>query len=337
LITKAWLFLKAQIVSTAGISLLLVGVTVLAAWKFGHFAGRRPVPVQPGPRAGVPITSPKFTNTIGMKFVRIEAGSFLMGSASSEPDHDEFDGPRHEVTLTKAFYLGAHHVTVKQFTAFVNDTGYMTDAEKAGGGFELRGDGSGYAFVNRVAWHHPGFAQGPDYPVILISWQDATAFCRWLSKKEGRHYRLPTEAEWEYACRAGATTLYPWGDDPDDGKRFANVCDKDFKTQFPEWPDAIFHFSDGYAWTSPVGSFDPNALGLYDMIGNAWQWCSDADAAYGSAAATDPTGPTPTGTSKRIRRGGAFDVVPRSCRCSHRATAAPDLHNADVGFRVAMN
>jgi sulfatase modifying factor 1 len=338
LITNAWLFLKAQnwrmIVTTGGMSLLIVAVTVLAAWKFGHFGERHSTPGAAS-QNGLPITSPAFSNTLKMKFARIESGSFLMGSASGEPDRDEFDGPQHKVTLSRAFYLGVHHVTVKQFTAFVNDSGHTTDAEKAGGGFTLRSDGTVY-FANRVAWHHAGFAQGQDHPVVFISWFDATAFCKWLSEKEGRRYGLPTEAQWEYACRAGTTTLYPWGNDPDAGKGYANVCDKDFKANFPTWPGEIFHFTDGYVYTSPVGSFKANAFGVYDMIGNAWQWCSDADGAYPSEAVVDPAGPAPTPGSKRILRGGAFDVAPKLCRSCKRFPAAPDVHNGDIGFRVVM-
>lgn len=324
-----------MILTTGAISLLMIIVTVLAAIKFGHVRFYRTSATSPSPN-NLPVTGPNFTNSIGMKFARIEPGSFLMGSASDEPDRDEFDGPQHKVTLTNIFYLGVHHVTVRQFTQFVNDTGHTTDAEKAGGGFAIRDDGSGYTFVKRAAWHHPGFTQTQDNPVIFISWNDATAFCKWLSAKESRRYRLPSEAEWEYACRARTTTLYPWGNNPDAGRGFANVCDEDFKSHFPDWPDEIFHFSDGYYYTSPVSSLKPNAFGLYDMIGNAWQWCADADATYPSSPAVDPTGPRPTASSKRILRGGAFDSIPKLCRSCKRFPASPELHNANVGFRVAL-
>ena len=130
------------------------------------------------------------------------------------------------------------------------------------------------------SWRSTGFAQSDDHPVVNVSWNDAMEFCRWLSRNEGRTYHLPTEAEWEYACRAGTTTLYSHGNDSEGSARVGNVADVAFKAQYPELKGLI-QASDGYAYTSPAGSFVPNPFGLYDMHGNVWEWCADRyDAEY---------------------------------------------------------
>ena len=130
-----------------------------------------------------------------------------------------------------------------------------------------------FGFHANYSWRNVGFAQTDLHPVVCVSWNDAVAFCDWLSRKEGKTYRLPTEAEWEYACRAGTTTRYWCGDDPEGLARAANVPDASAKSLFPAWK--TIGASDGCVFTAPVGSYRPNPFGLYDMHGNAWQWCSD--------------------------------------------------------------
>ena len=160
------------------------------------------------------------------------------------------------------------------------------------------------------------------------------AFCKWLSGKEGKTYRLPTEAEWEYACRAGTTTRYYSGDDPETLAKVGNVEDAAANLKFPHWTNAI-KASDGYVFTAPVGKFKPNAFGLYDMHGNAWQWCSDwYDAKYyAKSPADDPTGPD-TGDG-RVIRGGSWDDSPHCARSAMRDGITPDLPSDGAGFRVA--
>ena len=131
-----------------------------------------------------------------------------------------------------------------------------------------------FDFNEKYSWRNTGFEQTDEHPVVNVSWNDAVAFCKWLSKKEGKTYRLPTEAEWEYACRAGTTTRYYSGDDPETLAKVGNVADAALKAKFPDWKYTI-KASDGYVFTAPVGKFKPNAFGLYDMHGNAWQWCAD--------------------------------------------------------------
>jgi formylglycine-generating enzyme required for sulfatase activity len=169
--------------------------------------------------------------------------------------------------------------------------------------------------------------------VVNVTWNDAMAFCKWLSEKEGQTYRLPTEAEWEYACRAGTTTRYPSGDDPQTLGKVSNVVDATVKARIPDWRYMIYH-SDNYAFTSPVGKSKPNAFGLHDMHGNAFQWCSDwyGEKYYAASPADDPTGPD--SRSERVIRGGTWNFRPLGARSAERNKTEPDSRNCSAGFRV---
>jgi len=243
-----------------------------------------------------------FVNSMGMRFVIIEPGAFMMGSPEGEAGHQN-DETLHKVTLTRAFRMGGSHVTRGQFAAFAAESGFKTDAEKAGMGTAF--DGRTFKEMLGGSWRNPGFAQTDEHPVVDVSWNDATAFCRWLSAKEHRSYRLPTEAEWEYACRAGGQTAYFWGDDPQGGEGYANCADLTAKARFPNW-NHIFNWRDGSVFTSPVHSYKPNGLGLYDMIGNTWEWCSDYySGPYPDVEALDPSGAAvEIKNGRRVLRGG---------------------------------
>ena len=232
-------------------------------------------------------------NNLTLRLVQIPAGKFLMGSPGAEKGRNGNE-TQHEVTISNPFYLGATHVTVDQFAAFVKSSGYKTDAEKDGGSAGV-GLSNGQLVRMKMpgcSWRTPGFIQRGDHPVVHLTWNDARAFCDWLSKKSGRTVVLPTEAQWEYAARAGTQTAYSWGDNPDDGQGWANVADLGLKKRLPNVSPAwkYFGWDDGFVFTSPVASFKPNSFGLYDMTGNAWQWCQDRYGAYKQGAATDPTG-----------------------------------------------
>jgi formylglycine-generating enzyme required for sulfatase activity len=241
----------------------------------------------------------------------------------------------------------AVHVTVDQFAAFAIDSGYKTDAEKDGWSYctGLSIGSSSTEKTNGVSWRHPNFDQKGDHPVVHVSWRDAQAFCDWLSKKCGKTVRLPTEAQWEYACRAGTTTAYPWGDNPDDGQGWDNVADQSLKTKFPNTLGSFFSWDDGFVFTSPVAHFRPNGFGLYDLNGNVWQWCQDCYGDYEKGAATDPTGAKEMVTGAwasvtgglRVVRGGAWAGAPQLCRSANRhAGGAPDCRVDYYGFRVAV-
>ncbi|MEZ6081920.1 MAG: formylglycine-generating enzyme family protein [Pirellulaceae bacterium] len=168
-------------------------------------------------------------------------------------------------------------------------TGYVTEAEadgRGGWGINDKWESSQKA---EYTWHNGGFPQADDHPVGNVTWNDANAFCDWLSQVEGRTYRLPTEAEWEYACRATSTTTYYHGNDPDEIGRFANIFDLSAQRLFPRAEFA--NTNDGFPFSAPVGSFIPNSFGVFDMHGNVMEWCADWYEQYPSTSVTDPLGP----------------------------------------------
>jgi formylglycine-generating enzyme required for sulfatase activity len=291
---------------------------------------------------------PVMTNSIGMKLVLIPRGKFRMGSPEGEKGREANEGPQHEVEITRPFYLGQYTVTRGQFRRFVQDTGYKTEAEIDGTG------GNGYEAATRrfarkpaYTWRDPGFAQTDEHPVVNVSWNDAVAFCRWLSCKEGRDYRLPTEAEWEYSCRAGAATRFYHGDDEAGLRHLANVADKSFAAKFDQdyvnkdFPKATqdwlarVPWDDGFPFTAPVGQFRPNLFGLYDMHGNVWQWCTDwyDKDYYGRSPRQDPQGPE--SGSARVFRGGCWLNPDLYCRAACRLiNKPPHFCSIGIGFRV---
>jgi formylglycine-generating enzyme required for sulfatase activity len=191
----------------------------------------------------------------------------------------------------------------------------------------------------------PGlFEQKGDHPVVNVSWYDAKAFCEWLSRKSGKTVVLPTEAQFEYACRTGTNTAYPWGNSPGDGKGWANCADqsckpellKNFRDDAAKWE--FFSWDDGFMFTAPVGSFKANAFGLFDMIGNACQWCSDwyDKDYYANSPKTDPHGPG-SGDYFRVVRGGGWQGFVRDCRSANRGERSLGARYEDVGFRVVMD
>ena len=299
--------------------------------------------------AGVPV---EITNSIGMKLVLIPAGEFMMGSAESAEEvarafRDygaprasvfEDEHPRHRVRITEPFYLGVYEVTVGQFRQFVEETGYRTDAEKGTlfkGAVGIDPKTGKVGISAEYSWRNAGFEQTDEHPVVNVSWNDAVAFCEWLSDKEGREYRLPTEAEWEYACRAGTTTRYYHGDDPEDLATVGNVRDATLRARFPDF-DWTIKAEDGYVFTAPVGNFKPNAYGLYDMHGNVAQWCSDwyGHDYYKNSPVDDPQGPA--SGSYRVARGGCWYDIAALCRSACRDSDGPGNGGVHLGFRVAL-
>jgi formylglycine-generating enzyme len=295
------------------------------------------------------------TATPGMKLALIPSGEFQMGSEETakatadffeKPFGDgippawifEHEHPRHRVRITRPFYMGIFHVTRGQFSRFIEESHYRPDSERRSppGAVGWNSDVRKYLFEARFSWRYNGFKQTDDHPVVNVSWNDAVAFCNWLGKKEGAKYRLPTEAEWEYACRAGTNTRFSTGDDPEKLATVANVADAAFQREFP------FQFGghhtinadDGYVFTSPVGIYKPNAFGLYDMHGNASEWCADWYEAeyYKRSPVNDPKGPE-TGT-RRVSRGGDWMGRPDSARSARRGMREPDNSTVYTGFRV---
>ena len=275
----------------------------------------------------------QWTNSIGMRFIRIEPGEFMMGTPETEPGRYPNE-KLHTVRITGEYLLGAHEVTRGQFRAFVHATGFKTDAERQG--FALLFTGDAWERRSGGSWRNVGFEQTDDHPVVSISWNDAVAFVRWLSRKEQREYRLPTEAEWEYAGRSGARTAYPWGDDPDAGAGFTNAADQSVKRHFPKLP-SFFKWDDRFTYTAPVGTFKPNRWGLFDMIGNALEWCADFYGRYPTGETSDPKGP-PQGdeNGSRVLRGGSWANRPLDIRTGFRHWHAQSYQLNVIGFRLAL-
>ena len=260
----------------------------------------------------------ELTNSIGMKLVLIPPGEFMMGSSPEaivdSAGHEMSERPPLRVRIMKPFYLGLHEVTRDTFRQFVEDQPYRTEGERDGQG-SYGFTGERWEMKPEWSWQHPGFPQNGQHPVVHVSWNDAVAFCGWLSTKEGRTYRLPTEAQWEYACRAGTTTPWVSGRNPDDVTLVANIADSTLHGTFELlWAVST---SDGYVFTSPVGQFSANPFGLRDMYGNVAEWCQDwFDAAYyAHSPSDDPVGPP--GGSFRVVRGGS----------SHNHAASPGQHS----------
>lgn len=291
------------------------------------------------------------TNSLGMRFVLIPAGEFMMGNKESpqelarafaayyaEPGFFVRGNPSHRVRLSKPIYMGVHEVTRGQFRQFVEKTDYKTDAEtvfprgvvtvtfsRGQTGFDLSPD---------ATWRNVGFEQTDEHPVVGVSWNDAVAFCKWLSTKEGKTYRLPTESEWEYACRAGDDGNYGMGVTAEELVKVGNVADRTAAGNYPDWDDVI-PSTDGYVYTAPVGRFRPNGFGLYDMRGNASEWCADwyRNGYYSRPSpAIDPAGPD--SGNGRVLRGGSWSSRPYSVRSSARENAASTDRSQTDGFRI---
>ena len=241
--------------------------------------------------------SPKeITNSIGMKLVLISKGTFMMGSPESEERRDKNE-TQHEVAISKDYYLGVYEVTQAQYEKVMGKNPSRFQGAKVGN-------------------------ENADLAVENVSWDDAVEFCKKLSdlpeeKKAGRLYRLPTEAEWEYACRAGSKTAYSFDDEegllPEYGWFKRNSADR----------------------THTVGLLEPNAWGLYDMHGNVWEWCSDRHGKYPKGAVSDPTGPK-DGTD-RVIRGGYWNADAAGCRSAYRYGSIPSYRYDGRGFRLALS
>ncbi|MCI0457900.1 MAG: SUMF1/EgtB/PvdO family nonheme iron enzyme [Gemmataceae bacterium] len=287
---------------------------------------------------GLPV---EFVNSQGMTLMLVPPGTFLMGSPEDEPGRNR-DEARHTVTLTRPFYLGKYEVTVSQFRAFGKQTGYRTDGEKNGGG-HAHDERAVWKHRSGVSWLKPGYA-GPfslrdDHPVVHVSHHDSRMYCRWLSERDGAalqglSYDLPTEAQWEWACRTGSGARFWWGPDEDTTGKVINVGDRTLKRVHAQWPRTIMPMDDGHAFAAPVGSYRPNAFGLHDMLGNVWEFCSTRAGPYPLGPATDP-GDLAAKRGFAVR-GGGWSNVAADARCATRNADPPHFCHSNLGFRVAL-
>jgi formylglycine-generating enzyme required for sulfatase activity len=231
------------------------------------------------------------------EMVTMPAGTFRMGSSEGTDEQ-----PVHTVTIAKPFALGKHEVTFDAYDAFASATGRSAPSD------------SGWGRGNR--------------PVINVSWDDATAYAAWLSAQTGKKYRLPTEAEWEYAARAGSTTTYPWGD----------VASHDYANYGKdECCDGLVSGKDQWVNTSPVGSFAANAFGLHDMHGNVWEWVQDCYHSNYEGAPADGAAREQCDSSSRVLRGGSWNYEPAWMRSANRLRFTASSAYYDIGFRLAQD
>lgn len=262
------------------------------------------------------------------ELIVIPAGSFIMGSPKTEEGHESTE-LQHRVVISKSFAIGKYPVTKEEFRQFISESGYNAEGKCS----SLDPEGN-MIESEQFNWKTPGFDQTDNEPVLCVSALDAEAYAAWLSEKTGKSYRLPTEAEYEYAARAGTTTSRYWGESQDDGCAYANGHGYESETEFF---GKMTNCDDGYIYTSPVGNYKPNAFGLYDMLGNVWVWLADcwhdnyADGPDSEAAWREE------GCSERVMHGGSFISHYTSLRAAarHKAEAAVRYHN--YGIRIARD
>ena len=284
-----------------------------------------------------PKVASEIENAIGMKLAYIPAGKFMMGSPDTETGRRPDEGPQHEVEITKGFHLAIHTVTLGEFRRFTAEEGYVTEAAKDGRGYFGYDETKNELLVRKpeYTWRDTGWPQTDRHPVVNVTWNDAKAFCAWLSRNEKKRYGLPSEAQWEYACRAGTTTSYWNGDDPEALAQVGNVEDASLMAKFP-YRKSLIKASDGYIFTAPVGQFRKNGFGLFDMHGNVSQWCEDGfDAKYYSISPRmDPV--NETAAQGRVTRGSSWHSSAKFCRSAFRERGAPDYRFFNLGFRVGL-
>ena len=288
------------------------------------------------------------------EMVSLPQGDFLMGSPQGETDRYEDEGPQHKVTISYSVWLARTETTVAQFRYFVQQSGYMTDAEKLNYSHVRNPENGMWEEKPGVNWRHDnsGLPSKDNNPVVHVSWNDAKAYVEWLATTTGESYRLPSEAEMEYAIRGGTVTRFWWGNKYPD-KRVANLKGEhdvpaSDLTWFPTANERQFAYAQGYTpflfenygdgfWgLAPVGSFDSNPFGLHDTTGNVWEWVEDCwhDSYHGApdnGKAWKETGVC----SYRVLRGGSYYCFPRHTRSANRWKLKQDYRGMYVGFRVA--
>jgi formylglycine-generating enzyme required for sulfatase activity len=309
-----------------------VGRTLLARFDAGTPPDKVEVKKEDPGRVEVKLKSGK---KLVMHFCKVPKGKFMMGSPKEEKGRDT-DEDQREVEITKDYWLGKTEVTRGQFAAFVAEMDYETEAEKGDGAYGWDDAKKNWKKDKSYCWKNPGFAQTDEHPVVCVSWNDASAFCKWMAEKSGKPVRLPTEAEWERACRGGTSTRYHFGDDEEDLARYANVADASFrKATTLTWG---IKADDGHAFTAPVASFTKNQYGLHDMHGNAWEWCLDYSGPYKDITDNkDPIGSKKEGEDeRRVLRGGSWGNNPVSARAAQRSRNAPANRYDTIGFRASF-
>ena len=266
--------------------------------------------------------------SLGVKVVDLSADYRLELETYEKYYNDEL--PRHEVCVD-GFWMAKTEVTRGQFKQFIKETGYRTDADKKGNAYIFNKETDWkWKELPGYNWEKTGYSQDDAHPVVCVSWNDAKEFIKWLSTKTGQNFALPTEAQWAYAARGGTDFMRFWGTNVAEACKYANVADKDnWITSFP--------CSDGYEYTSPVGKYKPNPFGLYDMLGNVWEWCEDVydKNAYSRHVRNNPV--ITSGGNSRVSRGGSWNNDPRCVRAANRGRSSAGIRNSFIGFRLCLS
>jgi formylglycine-generating enzyme required for sulfatase activity len=266
------------------------------------------------------------------QMVVVPPGRFVMGSAESEPVRDKDEGPQREVTIARPFAVSKFEVTRGQFRQFVQATGHQPARNCS------VFTGARSERVETKSWEDTNVPQTDEHPVGCITWLDAKAYVAWLTAKTQQPYRLLSEAEWEYAARAGSSGRYSFGDNADELCAHANVADDTAREAggLPTWTYAKCR--DGYGiGTAPVGSFKPNAFGLHDMHGNVWEWVEDCARDTYEGAPTDGSPYVTPECTARVDRGGGYFNNRGTNRLTERAFYPPTGNSANIGLRLARD
>jgi formylglycine-generating enzyme required for sulfatase activity len=265
------------------------------------------------------------------EMVVVPAGNFVMGSTDTEEGHDPKEGPVHVVTIPAGFAVSKFEITRGQFARFVLATArYMSGVCYVSDYDEYR-----WKRDPTKSWRDPGFSQTDDHPVVCVSFEDATAYAKWLGRRTGQHYRLLSEAEWEYTARAGTTTMRFWGDDERLACTYANVADHASRDKFPGPRFRTFDCDDRYAETAPVGQFAPNAFGLYDTLGSVWEWTQDCRHDNYEGAPVSGVVWRNEECFQNVIRGSSFEGGPAEVRSAYRGWVRAAGRYSHLGFRVA--
>lgn len=263
----------------------------------------------------------------------ISPGTFMMGRDGGEPKR--YDGPVRSIEIAKPYYLSKYEVTFGQFEAFVKAANY-TPVQ----GCNVFQNGK-WGWADWANWRNPGLSDAPkaQEPVVCVSWDDATAYVDWLADTTGAPYRLPTEAEWEFAARDGTSGEFAWEGAAENGCGIANMFDETGKADFPTAPWDSASCDDGYAQDAPVGSFAPTSAGVYDLLGNVWEWTQDCYVLpYPDSGPRDGTSVEVAGEcARRTVRGGSWETRPSRLAPAFRGRDAPEAGFRTFGIRVARD
>ena len=306
--------------------LMILAMLAIAAW--GAPASAAPGARRIAPAADAGVIGSRFRECADCpEMVVLPPGEFRIGSPADEPGRADDEGPLREVRIERAFAVARHEITVRQYKRFLMATGYPVSANcitDRRGPYDWRPD-------PHTSLSDPGYLQTDDHPVVCVSWYDAQAFVDWLNSRTGGGYRLPSEAEWEYAARAGSRTAYVWGADAASGCAFMNGTDESFGAKYSKSEYAACR--DGALNSAPVGSYRPNGFGLYDITGNVAEWiagCATRDYAQLGPDGSDGPGDC----ARRMVRGGSWGTIPRQLRVAERIRYSPADRDDSIGIRV---